>query len=62
MFINIARTLWGFDIRLKRDGMGREVPVDMGLSGTQPGSNCTPKPFECGMLPVAPCVFCVCWK
>jgi len=61
MFINIARTLWGFDIRLKRDGMGREVPVETGLSGTQAGSNCTPKPFECGMLssllPLLPVVF-----
>ena len=50
MFINIARTLWGFDVRLKRDGEGREVEIDFGLSGTMEGSNCTPKPFECGMI------------
>ena len=49
MFINIARTLWGFNIKLKRDANGKEIPTDTGLSGTQPGSNCTPKPFECGL-------------
>ena len=54
MFINIARTLWGFDIKLKRDASGKEIPIDFGLSGTQPGSNCTPKPFECGNYPHIP--------
>jgi Cytochrome P450 len=52
MFINIARTLWGFDVRLRRDE-GGEVPIDFGLTGTMEGSNCTPKPFECGMKPLS---------
>lgn len=57
MFINIARTLWGFDVRLKRDSEGREIQIDFGLSGTMEGSNCSPKPFECGMIPCCPSGF-----
>jgi len=49
MFINIARILWGFNIDFKRDANGEKIPVDFSLSGTQPGSHCTPKPFACGM-------------
>lgn len=50
MFINIARTLWGFNIDFKRDKNGQIIPVDFTLNGTEPGSNTTPKPFACGSL------------
>src|SRR5579862_274952 len=49
MFINIARTLWGFNVNFKRDKNGEIIPVDFTLNGTHPGSNCTPKPFACGI-------------
>jgi hypothetical protein len=49
MFINIARTLWGFNIDFKRDENGHIIPVDFSLLGTQEGSNCSPKQFTCGM-------------
>jgi Cytochrome P450 len=49
MFINIARTLWGFDVNFKKDANGETIPVDFSLLGTEPGSNCAPKPFACGM-------------
>jgi Cytochrome P450 len=52
MFINIARTLWGFNINFKRDSDGKIIPVDFSLKGTEDGSNCTPKPFACGLCPV----------
>ena len=51
MFINIVRLLWGFNIDFKRDDNGQIIPVDFSLLGTQPGSNCSPKPFACGMIP-----------
>ena len=49
MFINIARTLWGFHIDFKKDANGDKIPVDFSLLGTQEGSNCSPKPFACGI-------------
>ena len=49
MFINIARTLWAFNIDFKRDKNGKIIPVDFSLNGTLPGSHCTPKPFACGI-------------
>jgi hypothetical protein len=51
MFLNIARTLWGFNIDFKRDAKGEIIPVDFSLFGTEPGSNSTPKKFAC-------CIFC----
>ena len=48
MFINIARTLWGFDIDFKKDAQGNTIPIDFSLNGTEPGSNCAPKQFKCG--------------
>jgi hypothetical protein len=50
MFINIARTLWGFNIDFKKDANGEKIPVDFSLLGTMEGSNCTPKPFACGAI------------
>jgi cytochrome P450 len=50
MFLNIARTLWGFDVDFKKDANGNKVPVDFSLLGTMEGSNTTPKQFACGML------------
>jgi hypothetical protein len=49
LFLNIARVLWGFNVNRKKDENGNEIPIDFGLSGTEPGSNCTPKRFACGM-------------
>jgi hypothetical protein len=49
LFINIARLLWGFNVDFKRDANGKKIPVDFGLSGLEPGSNTTPKPFACGI-------------
>jgi|SRR5271156_3006224 len=49
MYINIARTLWGFDIDFKRDENGEKIPVDFTLTtGLNPGSNTSPKPFASG--------------
>ena len=50
LFLNIARVLWGFNVNLKKDKNGNEIPIEFGLSGTEPGSNCTPKRFDCGMV------------
>jgi|SRR5271168_896313 len=50
MFINIARTLWAFEIDFKRDEQGNKIPVDFSLNGTELGSNTTPKQFKCGMF------------
>jgi hypothetical protein len=49
LFLNIARVLWGFNVTLKKDKNGNEIPIEFGLSGTEPGSNCSPKRFDCGM-------------
>lgn len=51
LFINIARLLWGFDIDLKRGDDGEIIPVDFSLLGTLGGSNCSPSPFACGIIP-----------
>jgi cytochrome P450 len=48
MFLNMARTLWGFDIDFKKDANGNKIPVDFSLLGTMEGSNTTPKQFACG--------------
>ena len=48
LFLNIARTLWGFHVDFKRDAKGEKVPVDFSWNGIEPGSNTTPKPFPCG--------------
>lgn len=48
MFINVARTLWGFNIDFKRDENGDKIPVDFSLLGTEGGSNCSPREFSCG--------------
>jgi Cytochrome P450 len=56
MFINIARTLWGFNVDFKRDAKGEKIPVDFSLMGTQPGSNCTPNLFACGRISSCNCV------
>jgi cytochrome P450 len=48
LFLNIARTLWGFDIDFKKDKDGNKIPIDLSPNGIEPGSNTTPKPFACG--------------
>jgi cytochrome P450 len=49
LFIDIARLMWGFDIRNAKDETGREIPVDATFGGMLPGATATPKPFKCGM-------------
>jgi len=48
LYINIVRTLWGFDIRKKRDDNGREIEPEMGMIR---GFLSVPKPFECEVSP-----------
>ena len=47
LFINIARTLWGFDIQLAKDEDGNVIPVDFTTKGLMPGALSNPKPFKC---------------
>ena len=48
LFINIARLVWGFDIRHSKDEKGRDTPVDATFSGLVPGATAAPKPFPAG--------------
>ena len=48
LFLNIARLMWGFDIRLARDEAGNHTPVDSTINGFLPGGMAVPKPFKCG--------------
>jgi hypothetical protein len=47
IFINIARTLWGFNIGHAKDVDGNVVPVDFTTKAFVPGALATPKPFKC---------------
>jgi hypothetical protein len=49
LFINLARLLWGFDIRLAKDEAGNEIPVDPTFKGMLEGATATPRPFKCGI-------------
>jgi hypothetical protein len=49
LFINLARLLWGFDIRLSKDEEGNGIPVDPTFKGMLEGATATPRPFKCGM-------------
>ena len=48
LFINLARLLWGFDIKLAKDEMGNDIPVDPTFKGMLEGATATPRPFKCG--------------
>jgi len=50
LFINLARLLWGFDIRHAKDADGNDIPVDATFKGMLEGATATPKPFKCGNL------------
>ncbi|KAF2188872.1 cytochrome P450 [Zopfia rhizophila CBS 207.26] len=47
LFINVARLLWGFDVRRKKDAEGREMEYDFSTKSLQPGSSSVTKPFPC---------------
>ncbi|KAF2183899.1 cytochrome P450 [Zopfia rhizophila CBS 207.26] len=51
LFLNVARLLWAFDIRLAKDENGRDIPVDSSFSSLSPGSMTSPKPFQCDIRP-----------
>ena len=52
LFINIARLMWGFDLRLAKDEAGNEIPVDSSYTtGYLPGGMAIAKPFVCGTYP-----------
>ncbi|KAF2099883.1 cytochrome P450 [Rhizodiscina lignyota] len=48
LFINAARTLWGFDIRKKTDESGNLIEPETKMV---PGFMSVPKPFECSITP-----------
>lgn len=48
LFINLARLLWGFDIRHAKDETGNDIPVDPTFGGMLEGATATPRPFKCG--------------
>lgn len=47
LFINIARSLWGFDIALAKDEDRNFIPVEFTTRGLMPGALSNPKPFKC---------------
>jgi hypothetical protein len=47
LFINVARTLWGFDIQHARDEKGNVIPVDTTTKGLMPVAFSNAKPFPC---------------
>jgi len=47
LFINVARTLWGFNIQHARDKKGNIIPVDTTTKGLMPGAFSNAKPFPC---------------
>ncbi|KAL8380741.1 hypothetical protein RB595_005156 [Gaeumannomyces hyphopodioides] len=49
VWIMIARLLWAFNIRKKRDASGKEIPVD--IFAFTNGLNMRPQPFECDITP-----------
>jgi len=50
LFLNIARLVWGFDIRNAKDEDGRDIEVDSTFSGLSPGATAAPRPFKAGEL------------
>jgi len=50
-FLNIARTLWGFNIEHARDENGNIIPVDFTTDGLVPGALSNAKPFQCCRSP-----------
>ncbi|KNG47597.1 hydrolase protein [Stemphylium lycopersici] len=48
LFINVARVLWGFNLRKKKDKDGKEVHVTAKMA---PGFFSVPEPFECDIQP-----------
>lgn len=51
LFINIARTLWGFDIKHAKDADGNIIPVDCTTKGLMSGALSNPKTYKCCILP-----------
>lgn len=51
LYINIARVLWGFDIRKKKDADGAIIEPDMAMVR---GFLSVPKAFECEIVPRTP--------
>lgn len=47
LFINVARTLWGFNIQHARDEKGNIIPVDTTTKGLMPGAFSNARPFAC---------------
>lgn len=47
LFINIARILWGFDIRPAKDKTGDEIHYDFSTKSLQKGSSSVTTPFAC---------------
>jgi cytochrome P450 len=50
IFINVARTLWGFNIEHARDADGNIIPVDFTTKAFVSGALAIPKPFKCGTI------------
>lgn len=50
--INIARILWGFDVRPGKDEKGRDAGVD--IFAYSDGFNSSPLPFPCSITPRSP--------
>lgn len=48
LFLNIARLMWGFDVRHAKDANGVDIPVDSTFTGMVPGATAAPIPFKCG--------------
>jgi hypothetical protein len=49
LFIDIARLMWGFDVRHAKDESGHDIPVDATFKGMLEGATATPRPFKCGI-------------
>ena len=54
MFLNLARLLWGFNIKHAKDENGNIIPVDFTTDGLVPGALSNAKPFACCMFPSSP--------
>ncbi|KEF54941.1 uncharacterized protein A1O9_09384 [Exophiala aquamarina CBS 119918] len=51
LYLNVARLLWGFDIRHAKGENGAKVHVDATLNNLLPGSMSAPRPFQCDIRP-----------
>jgi hypothetical protein len=50
IYLNLARLLWGFDLRQAKDADGNLIPIDFSIDGLMPGALSNVKPFKCCIL------------